>query len=339
MTLRGLRARATLFLLTTLLSAIKGEPQLLGSSEPVVGLVGHHVILPCSVQPARSVTEKTVEWTRSDLKSKFVHVFRQGRELYDEQNPSFRQRTSLFLHEVKNGNVSLKLSDLKLSDEGNYTCKLVPSNLETSIQVVIGAVSEPKISAVEGTSNVLQCDALNWFPKPEMEWRDGKGNIIPHHDDNTEHNEYYSVSSKITVKMMVNNNFTCTVRQQSIRQSRQTSYTVPYVYTELFALKNSKDALIGFFIFSLMFILALILAIVLYMNGSTRQCVRRTIGIDEVDGSTREQEKCLQYENERLEKEVSRLAAELGRWQRENEHLEKEVSRLTAELGSRQQEN
>lgn len=95
---------------------------------------------------------------------------------------------------------------------------------------VVGAVSEPEISPenTEGTRLVLKCDAKNWYPKPEIEWRDGEGrSIVPHDYNHTEHDEGYSVYSRITVEMTVNDTYTCTVHQEDIRQSRETNYTVP----------------------------------------------------------------------------------------------------------------
>ncbi|XP_042257871.1 butyrophilin subfamily 1 member A1-like [Thunnus maccoyii] len=211
-----------------------GEPRLSGSSEPVVGFVDDDVILPCRLQPAESVAEKTVEWTRSDLDPEFIHIFREGQELYDQQNSNFRQRTSLFLHKLRNGNMSLKLSRLKPSDEGNYTCKLLNreragEELLIQVSVVVGAVSEPMISAVfvEGTKGELKCEAKKWYPKPEMEWRDGMARIISRDSNSTEHDGYYSVYSTITVEMTPKGIYTCTVRQQNIHQSKETNYTIP----------------------------------------------------------------------------------------------------------------
>ncbi|GLD68106.1 butyrophilin subfamily 1 member A1-like protein [Lates japonicus] len=55
---------------------------------------------------------------------------------------------------------------------------------------VIGAVSEPKIYAVSTEDSVvLQCKAMNWYPQPEMEWTDGKGNIISHDSNITKNDE------------------------------------------------------------------------------------------------------------------------------------------------------
>ncbi|XP_026013019.1 uncharacterized protein LOC113015279 [Astatotilapia calliptera] len=52
------------------------ESQVVGPHQPVVALVDDDVILPCHVEPAEDVTAEILEWTRSDLNPRFVHVWR-----------------------------------------------------------------------------------------------------------------------------------------------------------------------------------------------------------------------------------------------------------------------
>uniref|UniRef100_A0A674BKZ5 Ig-like domain-containing protein n=1 Tax=Salmo trutta TaxID=8032 RepID=A0A674BKZ5_SALTR len=95
---------------------------LVGSTDHVRGIVGGDVILPCFLRPTSSAVEESVEWQRLDLEPKEVHLYRDRGDDYALQNPSYSGRTSLFSEELKNGNVSLKLTNVKLSDAGKYTC-------------------------------------------------------------------------------------------------------------------------------------------------------------------------------------------------------------------------
>ncbi|CDR01226.1 unnamed protein product [Oncorhynchus mykiss] len=121
--------------------------QLVGSADPVVALAGDNVILPCYLEPNVSAVDKMVEWTRSDLKPQRVHLYREGRDSDGEQLPSYRGRTSLFKEELKNSNVSLKLTGVTLSDAGDYKC-FIPTLKETTIPLIVGAVSQPVISVL-----------------------------------------------------------------------------------------------------------------------------------------------------------------------------------------------
>ncbi|XP_042258184.1 butyrophilin subfamily 3 member A2-like [Thunnus maccoyii] len=116
----------------------KGQSQLIGSSQPIVATVGDDVILPCHLEPAMDVAAMTLEWTRSDLDSICVHVQRAHQDFIQTIHPSYRGRTSLFTDELKQGNISLKLSKVKLSDEGKYKCNIPTLNKQSSVELFVG---------------------------------------------------------------------------------------------------------------------------------------------------------------------------------------------------------
>uniref|UniRef100_A0A665TP06 Ig-like domain-containing protein n=1 Tax=Echeneis naucrates TaxID=173247 RepID=A0A665TP06_ECHNA len=86
---------------------------------------GEDVILNCEVEPDIDLTKKTVEWKYFDTSTKkelWVHMFRNGKDDPDSQDDKFKKRTFLFHDKLKEGNLSLKLLSVNLSDEGIYTC-------------------------------------------------------------------------------------------------------------------------------------------------------------------------------------------------------------------------
>ncbi|XP_046873597.1 myelin-oligodendrocyte glycoprotein-like isoform X2 [Hypomesus transpacificus] len=101
-----------------------GESQLIGSSDRIVAVEGDDVILPCSLEPSVNAEFLTVEWTRPDMEPTAVHLYKDGRNNNDDQKESYKDRTMLFEGELVRGNVSLKLSRVKLEDEGSYTCRV-----------------------------------------------------------------------------------------------------------------------------------------------------------------------------------------------------------------------
>ncbi|XP_070296377.1 myelin-oligodendrocyte glycoprotein-like isoform X3 [Salvelinus sp. IW2-2015] len=136
-----------LFISVSLITTESSE--VVGSADPVVALAGDDVILPCSLKPSVGAEDMTVEWTGLYLKTRNVHLYRQGRDSNVEQFPSYRGRTSMFHEELKNGNVSLKLTRVTLSDAGSYMCfipTLTGQVKETTVQLFVGAVSQPVIS-------------------------------------------------------------------------------------------------------------------------------------------------------------------------------------------------
>ncbi|XP_036967165.1 hepatitis A virus cellular receptor 2 homolog [Acanthopagrus latus] len=114
------------------------------ASEPVVKVEpGQDVILPCR---AGDVTIRAVEWTRSDLVDpNYVLLYSDGQSDPTYQNSSFTGRVQLVDGELKTGDVSMILKDVKREDSGTYECRVQTA---ASRRKKRAAKSEP-ISIVE----------------------------------------------------------------------------------------------------------------------------------------------------------------------------------------------
>lgn len=110
-------------------------------SQPIVAMVGDDIILPCHLTPAVDAADLTVEWARPDLNPRFVHLRRDGVELLLEQNPSYKGRTSLSTNKLTCGDVSLKLSGVKVSDAGTYRCLVPTSSAESVVELIVGRLA------------------------------------------------------------------------------------------------------------------------------------------------------------------------------------------------------
>ncbi|KAM9431488.1 butyrophilin-like protein 8 isoform 2-T2 [Salvelinus alpinus] len=235
-------------------SSVDRHVLVVGSTDPVRGIVGGDVILPCFLRPSRSAVEESVEWQRPVLEPKEVHLYRDRGDDNVLQNPSYIGRTSLFSEELKNGNVSLKLTNVKLSDAGNYTC-YTPTlgHQKTTIELYVGEDGNPSSSfpplidqsgEVRGAAPwpwlsivdtkdkevVLRCEAEGLVYKPELVLLNSKGTILPA-DEPTERpmdsEGLYTVTSYFTVQKTVTNVFTCRVQQLEIKHMRETRIRVP----------------------------------------------------------------------------------------------------------------
>ncbi|XP_027143597.1 butyrophilin-like protein 2 [Larimichthys crocea] len=222
-----------LFFIILLILSIEGFlaelSQLICSHQPIVALAGDDVILPCHLEPPIDSDSETVIWTRPDLDPKYVHYHQDGRLNFKNQNPSYYFRTRLFVTELPNGNVSMKISRVKLSDAGKYECHLPSMQKEASIQLSVGVVSTPVIEFVSNQSRevVLQCEAKGWYPEPEVFWLDAEGNLLSAGPTETVRgpDDLYTVSRRLTVEK--SDSFTCRVQQKNINQTRETHFYVP----------------------------------------------------------------------------------------------------------------
>uniref|UniRef100_A0A668UPV6 Ig-like domain-containing protein n=1 Tax=Oreochromis aureus TaxID=47969 RepID=A0A668UPV6_OREAU len=133
-----------------------------GKQEQVLAFAGGDVFLPCNFRISDSTDFPTAEWSKEGLNPDVVFLYRDGCETYEIKNPVFEYRTSLIMKELKDGNISLRISNVKMSDAGKYKCLKLWKNAPrevTVVKLVVGAVSEPKLSvvSVEGGGVTLQC--------------------------------------------------------------------------------------------------------------------------------------------------------------------------------------
>uniref|UniRef100_A0A8P4G591 Ig-like domain-containing protein n=1 Tax=Dicentrarchus labrax TaxID=13489 RepID=A0A8P4G591_DICLA len=246
----------------------RGQFQLIGSSQPIVATLGHDIILPCHLDPAEDASGLTLEWTRADLNPRFVHVWRDGQELESKKHPSFEGRTSLFIDELKLGNISLKVSKVKIGDQGTYRCFIPSPGKQSSVQLVVAAVFSPVLSLAgidKDTSGVvLQCESKGWYPEPEVVWLDGEGNLLSAGPTETVRgpDDLYTVSSRVTVEKRHSNNFTCRVQQKNINQTRETHI---YISDDFFEVQSSSFTLTVGLAVSLAVCILLILLLVFFV--------------------------------------------------------------------------
>ncbi|RXN12765.1 butyrophilin 3 [Labeo rohita] len=112
----------TLLIISGITDSRSEQYDVVGPADPVFVVAGEDVILPCSVKPSTSVVDMRVEWFRLDLKDSQVHLYDDHVDKYTDQSQFYRERTELNHQELQTGNTSLKLSSVRVSDEGLYKC-------------------------------------------------------------------------------------------------------------------------------------------------------------------------------------------------------------------------
>ncbi|XP_049923986.1 butyrophilin subfamily 1 member A1-like [Epinephelus moara] len=131
-------------------TAGEGRPQVIGSLQPIVATLGDDAILPCHVEPLLNVEELTVQWWRPDVPPdptdplsnyKYVHSYHNSHDEEDMKMPLYAGRTALLKDELKHGNVSLQIRNVKLSDEGRYRCQIPQLGSASVIKLVVEVIS------------------------------------------------------------------------------------------------------------------------------------------------------------------------------------------------------
>ncbi|XP_054457759.1 butyrophilin subfamily 3 member A2-like [Anoplopoma fimbria] len=215
-----------------------GQPQVIG--QPIVAMVGDDIILPCYLETAVDATVLTVEWARPDLEPRFVLLRRDGVLIQHEDNPLYVGRKSLSTNKLKRGDISMTLSEVKLSDAGTYRCFVPESGTESFVELIVGSVSSPEIDIYKASNGfLLECKCNGWYPEPEVLWLDAEGNLLSAGPTETVRgpDDLYTVSSRVTVEKRHSNSFTCRVQQKNTNQTRETHISLS---ADLFKAQSSS---------------------------------------------------------------------------------------------------
>uniref|UniRef100_A0A669QZP4 Uncharacterized protein n=1 Tax=Phasianus colchicus TaxID=9054 RepID=A0A669QZP4_PHACC len=151
-------------------------------SSSITGVIGEEVILPCYVVPENIPEIFSVQWIFNAKSEKITVSTYNGKNKNEKQDEKYQGRTELFHSEFKTGNMSLHLKNIRSSDKGLYTC-VVSFNDEYHDELI-----ELQVGAKGGVPSIflrspkkqgigLTCHADGWFPKPEVIWLDGQGQI------------------------------------------------------------------------------------------------------------------------------------------------------------------
>ncbi|XP_039908000.1 CD226 antigen-like [Simochromis diagramma] len=145
---------------------------LASASKGINTTAGQDVTLTCRAPNNNNII--VVEWSRADLESEYVILYRDGHFVLDNQHPSFKNRVDLQDRQMKDGDVSLILENVTIDDNGTYECRIFTrgancrkgAHLKTDpISIISLSVVDPPekkiITAESGQKVTLTCRAPN----------------------------------------------------------------------------------------------------------------------------------------------------------------------------------
>ncbi|XP_026163057.1 butyrophilin-like protein 1 isoform X3 [Mastacembelus armatus] len=194
-----------------------------GNGPDVIKMVvkeGDDAILSCSLSPRENIVQKLFDWKRDGQKEVFLYDagvhYNNGRTGQDEQ---FRGRVSHFPDQLQFGDASIVIRNTKVTDSGNYTCDFPrPQPIRRGlIELVVGAAPEPSVTILEQTNDgvLLQCVVKGASPKPQLQWQDSGGNMVPAKDPQvTDRGGSYDIILQTTVTKT--DHYRCVATQEEI---------------------------------------------------------------------------------------------------------------------------
>ncbi|MEQ2283559.1 hypothetical protein AMECASPLE_012641 [Ameca splendens] len=168
-----------------------------GGDPKVTCVYSQSCILPCNVHTS---SDSVILWNHITSEDSVVHSYYNGQDQLGHQNQQFKGRTSLFKDLISRGNASLKLTGVKVQDEGRYRCysSTVKGFQKSFIELRVEApVKEVDIKQVE---NRIICSSEGIYPKPQLTWSINPRSKIEIHTPTTvqqTQEQLYSISSSL----------------------------------------------------------------------------------------------------------------------------------------------
>ncbi|KAL3978878.1 hypothetical protein ACER0C_019940 [Sarotherodon galilaeus] len=199
---------------------------------------GSDPVLPCSPTTKETLVEKLFDWTKvGPNKQQEVFLYDNGTH-YNNGRPGqdehFRGRVFHFPDQLRFGNASIIIRNAQITDSGDYICvfpRLQPAEETFKVKLSVGAALKPYIWIVNITEDraMLRCEVRGASPKPEVEWRDSNGNILPAEEPQVSHTgERYDITLLTTVTRTNINLFYCVATQEKISHKIDAEIYVPY---------------------------------------------------------------------------------------------------------------
>ncbi|XP_062301192.1 uncharacterized protein LOC134006122 [Scomber scombrus] len=135
---------------------------------------GQTVTLPC--RDPNYVIITAVQWVRSNL-DRYVYLKTDGHMVTADQDPSYVNRVQLRDDEMKNGDLSLILKNVKSRDEGKYECRYEErgswkrgDQIKLTVILDAGDLLRQPIKVHHGQTVTLSCRAPSNVPIAAVEW-------------------------------------------------------------------------------------------------------------------------------------------------------------------------
>ncbi|XP_023202756.1 CD276 antigen-like isoform X2 [Xiphophorus maculatus] len=112
------------------------EPNVVCPSEYIEVRTGDDVVLPCRLETHVDTSGKILQWRHGNN-----IVYEKEKHNTAKENERNTNRLSLFPEELAAGNLSLKISSVRLEDNGKYQCCLISESIERNCSIFVTVVS------------------------------------------------------------------------------------------------------------------------------------------------------------------------------------------------------
>ncbi|XP_060052917.1 butyrophilin subfamily 1 member A1-like [Erinaceus europaeus] len=221
---------------TLLLSALlpwpgAGQFRVIGPGPPIIASVGKEAVLPCHLSPMTDAEDMQVTWYQIHP-SALVHHYEAYQDQLDQQSPKFQERTEFIKENITTGQVALRIFPILPADNGQYRCYFASSTFENEAQftvLVTASGRAPQIHIESGGTGEMKltCTSPDWYPEPEVQWRDLQGRrLTPASETKTAaENGLFHVETSVTVDTR-SRDVSCVIRNPVLTEEKEAHVSV-----------------------------------------------------------------------------------------------------------------
>uniref|UniRef100_A0A493T6Q5 Butyrophilin subfamily 3 member A2-like Ig-C domain-containing protein n=1 Tax=Anas platyrhynchos platyrhynchos TaxID=8840 RepID=A0A493T6Q5_ANAPP len=143
---------------------------------------------------------------------------------------TYAGRTELLRDGLSAGSLDLRITGLRPSDDGQYTCTVRDAHAydEAIVELEVSATgTDPHLSlgGYEAGGVRVLCRSAGWYPLPQLLWRDARGQHLPSVSQTHSQDQegLFEIEGAVIVTGSVEGPLSCVVRNNHLQQERKFS--------------------------------------------------------------------------------------------------------------------